>query len=158
MPYDAVIVSPIGPLGLRCEGGRLAEIDFLPADHPLQAPTGPFPQRVAERLKAYFKDPNTRFDLPLTPAATAFQQRVREAMLAIPVGQTRSYGDIARRLHSAPRPVGGACRHNPVPIIVPCHRVLAAAGLGGYGGETQGPGLDIKRWLLRHEGTPFPDA
>ncbi|MGD8812578.1 MAG: methylated-DNA--[protein]-cysteine S-methyltransferase, partial [Thioalkalispiraceae bacterium] len=83
---------------------------------------------------------------------TSFQQKVWKTMLNIPPGKVMSYGEIAKKLNSSPRAVGNACRANPLPLLVPCHRVVSQAGLGGYGGETSGKRLAIKRWLLSHEG------
>ena len=90
--------------------------------------------------------------MPLAPAGTAFQQRVWAALQAIPTGSVLSYGELARQLDTAPRAIGGACRSNPIPILIPCHRVVSRQGLGGYAGEVEGELPGIKRWLLRHEG------
>jgi methylated-DNA-[protein]-cysteine S-methyltransferase len=101
-------------------------------------------------LEEYFARARTTFDLPLDPSGTAFQRRVWDALRAIPYGATTSYGELARRLGDprATRAVGTANGQNPIPIIVPCHRVIGAHGeLTGFGG-----GLDRKRWLLEHEG------
>jgi methylated-DNA-[protein]-cysteine S-methyltransferase len=107
---------------------------------------------VAEALARYFAgDPTALQGLPVAPAGTAFQQRVWGRLLHIPAGTTVSYGDLARELGTAARAVGGACRANPVPLVVPCHRVVAAHGLGGYSGERAGDWLEKKRWLLAHE-------
>jgi methylated-DNA-[protein]-cysteine S-methyltransferase len=104
-------------------------------------------------LRDYFANGQTLINLPLDLRGTDFQRRVWQALLQIPPGQTRSYGQLAQQLGSSARAVGNACRANPCPIVVPCHRVLARNGLGGYAGETQeGEQLQIKRWLLRHEG------
>jgi methylated-DNA-[protein]-cysteine S-methyltransferase len=92
------------------------------------------------------------FDLAVVMQGTPFQQRVWQALRDIPAGETRSYGQLAAHLGSGARAVGNACRHNPVSIVVPCHRVVGAAGLGGYSGHTQGPVLRRKSWLLAHEG------
>ncbi|MDT8343382.1 MAG: methylated-DNA--[protein]-cysteine S-methyltransferase [Thermohalobaculum sp.] len=101
------------------------------------------------QLAAYFDGRLKRFDLPLAPAADAFQAAVRAAMLAIPYGETRSYGEIARALGTYGQPVGAACGANPLPVIVPCHRVLSATGLGGYSGRG---GVETKIALLKLEG------
>jgi methylated-DNA-[protein]-cysteine S-methyltransferase len=102
------------------------------------------------QLDAYFDDPAHRFDLPLAPAGTAFQRRVWAEMQAIPPGRTRRYGELAACLGSSARAVGAACGANPIPIIVPCHRVIGAGGaLGGYSG---GEGQATKRFLLELEG------
>jgi len=149
--YDAVIASPLGRLGIEARAA-LTSIDFVSARTPLKAPATPLARKVCARLRSYFADPRTRFDLPLALRGSEFQQRVWRAMRRIPAGRVRSFGELARGLQSAPRAVGGACRANPVPIVVPCHRVVSAAGLGGFLGATGGRALAIKRWLLRHEG------
>jgi methylated-DNA-[protein]-cysteine S-methyltransferase len=148
--YDAVIASPLGRLGIHADAA-LTNIDFAPARTPLKAARTPLARKVCAQLKRYFADGSARFDLPLAPAGTEFQQRVWRAMRRIPAGEARRYGELATRLDSGPRAVGGACRANPIPIIVPCHRVVAANGEGGYMGATRGHRLDIKRWLLAHE-------
>ena len=101
------------------------------------------------QLEAYFAGRLREFDLPLSPAGSRFEQRVWEAMRRIPRGQTRSYGELAMEVGSAPRAIGRACGKNPIPIVIPCHRVLARGGLGGYSG---GAGLPTKTWLLELEG------
>ncbi|WP_372674439.1 methylated-DNA--[protein]-cysteine S-methyltransferase, partial [Aquicoccus sp.] len=100
-------------------------------------------------LAAYFDGSRFSFELPLRVEGSAFQRAVCNAMLAIPPGETRTYGDIARDLEHPAQAVGQACGANPIPVIIPCHRVLAANGLGGFSG---GVGVEIKVWLLRHEG------
>jgi methylated-DNA-[protein]-cysteine S-methyltransferase len=90
-------------------------------------------------------------DFPLAPAGTEFQRRVWKAMTRIPIGRTRTYGEIAAELASAAQAVGQACGANPLPIIVPCHRIVSASGLGGFAGATEGTMIDVKRWLLDHE-------
>lgn len=149
--YDAVIAAPFGRLGIRTQGRRLIDIDFVPARAPLRAPRDAFTRRVCRELRAYFADPRHAPRLPLVLTGTAHQRRVWRALARIPAGEVRSYGEIARRLRSSARAVGGACRANPVPIVVPCHRVVARGGLGGFMGRRAGSPLDIKRWLLAHE-------
>jgi methylated-DNA-[protein]-cysteine S-methyltransferase len=109
-------------------------------------------KELGEQLRRYFAEPRSRFEVSMQNQGTAYQRRVWKALQRIPAGQTRTYGDIARQLHSSPRAVGNACRQNPVPLLVPCHRVVAATGLGGFGGKTQGKRVAMKRWLLEHEG------
>ncbi len=101
------------------------------------------------QIRAYFDGTLRDFDLPLAPAGNEFQQAVHREMLAIPYGSTRTYGEIAARLSTYGQPVGQACGANPIPVIIPCHRVLSATGLGGYSGAG---GLDTKIALLKHEG------
>lgn len=144
------IDSPAGPLLLIEDDGRLAEVRFASGDEPDRDDT-PLLRRAEEQIADYFAGRRRAFDLPLTPANTAFRQRVREAMQSIPYGGTMSYGEIAHLAGGAPRAVGGACGANMVPIIVPCHRVVAANGIGGYSGAR---GLDTKRLLLALEKGP----
>lgn len=152
--YDAVIATPLPGglrLGIRVADGAIAHMDFLPADHPLKRPAAGAEQAVAA-VKAYFDNPKKRARIPLRTAGTPFQERVWAAMRAIPVGEVRTYGELAEQLHSGPRAVAGACRANPIPILTPCHRVVAREGLGGYMGALYGDPLELKAWLLRHEG------
>lgn len=149
--YDAVIAAPFGRLGLRLAGGRLADVDFLGAHVPLRAPKDIAARRVCRALRAYLKNPHGRFGLPLNIAGTDFQRRVWRALQGIPAGKVLSYGELARKLGTGPRAVGNACRANPVPIVVPCHRVVASNGRGGFMGRTGGRALVIKDWLLAHE-------
>lgn len=151
-PYQAVIATPLGRIGIRMNGEAARALDYLPADAPEQPPADAATQRVVEQLEAYFRDPHYLFTVPLVLAGTAFQQRVWAALRAIPAGTVLTYGELARQLSSAARAIGGACRNNPLPILIPCHRVVGRQGLGGYAGEVAGDPLGIKRWLLRHEG------
>jgi len=105
--------------------------------------------RAIEQLKAYFASELQIFDLPLHVAGSDFQRAVCDAMLAIPLGHTRTYGDISKALKVPPQPVGNACGANPIPVIIPCHRVLGANGLGGFSGGT---GIETKISLLKLEG------
>jgi len=146
--------TPLGPISVHWQGETLTGIDLEPlglgpAD---SSPLASLPDWISRRLEAYFARPETRFDLPLALAGTPYQLRVWSVLRAIPVGETRTYGDLAHELGSAARAVGQACRANPCPIVVPCHRVVAKQGLGGFAGDTSGRRLEVKRWLLRHEG------
>lgn len=149
--FQAIVSAPGFSLGLRCDADEIIEILYL-APQAEQAPVTPLAMETVRQLRAYLADGHHAFTLPLRPSGTAFQRRVWEQISAIPPGQTRSYGDLARTLASAPRPVGGACGSNPFPLVVPCHRVVATGGgLGGFARERGGFLLDIKRWLLQHE-------
>lgn len=152
MKYQAKLKAPFGMLGIRCTADALTGIDFLPASEQSQAPTSEFAAKVCEQLQRYLDDPHFRFTLSLELHGTAHREKVWHAMLDIPCGQTRSYGELATELHSAAQAVGQACGANPVPIVVPCHRVVGKAGLGGFMRHAGGTSLDIKRWLLAHEG------
>jgi methylated-DNA-[protein]-cysteine S-methyltransferase len=147
----AIVESPVGRLVLRSESNALISLDWLTGDLVDDQPQAePVLNDAARQLKAYFAHRLTRFELPLRPRGSGFQQRVWGAIAAIPFGHTREYGDLARVVGSAPRAVGQACGRNPIPIIIPCHRVVGAAGkLTGYSG---GAGVTTKQFLLRHEG------
>ena len=152
LPFDAVLPAPFGAMGVRVAGDRLAHLEFLPPGTRTQPSPLPLVQKVARELEAYYADPGHVFDLPLLPVGTPFRQRVWNALLAIPAGETRSYGDIARALKSAPRAVGQAVGDNPLPVVIPCHRIIAADGsLGGFMHRREGYSQDTKRWLLAHE-------
>ena len=151
MDYQAKLSAPFGVLGIRCSKDVLTGIDFLPVSEKPQQPANTFAATVCEQLLRYFEDPCTPFTVPLGLQGTPHQQKVWRSMLTIPCGQTRSYGELATELKSAAQAVGQACGANPIPIIVPCHRVVGKAGLGGFMRHANGNPLDIKRWLLAHE-------
>ena len=151
-PFAAIVAAPGFALGVRCTGEEVTGIEFL-EPQPERAPGNPLAAEAVRQLHAYLADPAFQFGLPLRPSGTAFQRRVWEQIAAIPNGHTRSYGRLAKDLKNAPRAVGQACGANPFPLVVPCHRVVAAdGGLGGFARQGGGFLLDIKRWLLRHEG------
>ncbi|MCB1985879.1 MAG: methylated-DNA--[protein]-cysteine S-methyltransferase [Nitrosomonas sp.] len=115
-------------------------------------PSTPLAKEVSAQLKAYLKDPRYAFDLSLHISGTVHQRRVWEQIQGVPSGQTCSYAEIAEKIHSAPRAVGRACGANKIPIVIPCHRIIAKNGsLGGFMNAREGEPLDIKRWLLQHE-------
>lgn len=150
--YQARYPAPFAVLGIRAAGERLVGIDYLPRGAATLDPLTPFAERVCGQIERYLDDPRYRFDLPFDFHGTPFQCRVWRAIHAIPPGRTASYSQLARQLRSAPRPVGGACGANRIPIVIPCHRVLAANGIGGFMHARSGPAIGIKRWLLEHEG------
>lgn len=152
MDYQAKLRAPFGILGIRCTDDALTGIEFLAPDATPQSPHSTFAKKVCEQLSAYFADPDFHFSLPLKPGGTEHQNKVWKAMRAIPRGQVQTYGDLATQIHSSPRAVGQACGNNPIPIIIPCHRVVSKSGMGGFMHHSGGYALDIKRWLLVHEG------
>ncbi|MBI5919897.1 MAG: methylated-DNA--[protein]-cysteine S-methyltransferase [Nitrosomonadales bacterium] len=152
MSHQAKLPTAFGVLGIHCSEVALTGIEFLPATAAPQSPVHTLAESVCAQLEAWFADPDFRFDLPLALHGTAHQLKVWHALASIPRGQVLSYGELARRLNSAPRAIGQACGHNPLPIIIPCHRVVGRAGLGGFMQQGAGTTLEIKRWLLRHEG------
>ena len=156
--YDAVIDSPVGRLGIRLRDDSLRRVVFLGDDVALQSAVAPAAQGIVAGIEAYFETHRYTGALDIELEGTEFQRRVWEALRAIPAGQVTTYGDLARKLGSSARAVGNACRRNPVPILVPCHRVLARNGLGGFAGDTDGRLVDIKRRLLAHEGVEIDVA
>ncbi len=142
--------SPLGELTLSEEDGALVALDWGRGRD--QDPT-PLLREAAEQLHDYFDGARTSFQLPLAPHGTAFQRRVWDALRRIPAGETRSYIAVARELGTAARAVGQANGRNPIPIIIPCHRVVGAKGPGGYSADG---GLDTKRFLLALEGASLP--
>jgi methylated-DNA-[protein]-cysteine S-methyltransferase len=149
--FDAVIAAPFGRVGFILEGDAITDISFLDKNIPLSSPHTPQARKVSRALKSYFGNPGMTFRLPLKLDGTPFQQRVWRALQRIPAGKTLSYGVLAKKLDTSARAVGNACRANPVPIIVPCHRVVASDGMGGFMGKRAGAPLDLKHWLLAHE-------
>jgi methylated-DNA-[protein]-cysteine S-methyltransferase len=144
------IPSPVGRLTIAEEGDAVVAISWTDAGDERAAGNGsPLLAEAARQLDAYFAGLLTRFDLPLAPSGSPFERRVWTAMAEIPYGETRCYGDLAATVGSAPRAIGRACGRNPIPIVIPCHRVLAKTGLGGYSGQG---GLTTKRHLLALEG------
>ncbi|MFM8330323.1 MAG: methylated-DNA--[protein]-cysteine S-methyltransferase [Candidatus Methylumidiphilus sp.] len=150
--HTATIAAPFGSLKLEADDAKLLGVSLQPSADGLLKPASPLLQEAARQFDAYFQDPHWRFTLALPAAGTVYQQRVWQAMSAIPPGAAKSYAQLAEELQSGPRAVASACRANSFPLLIPCHRVVASHGLGGYCGATQGPFLAIKRWLLRHEG------
>jgi methylated-DNA-[protein]-cysteine S-methyltransferase len=149
--YAAVLRAPTFALGIRCNADEVTAIEYLEPRDEI-APRTPLAKEAVRQLRAYLKDPRFAFGLPLAPAGTPFQRRVWDRIAAIPAGRTQAYGELAAALHSGPRAVGNACGANPYPLVVPCHRVVAAKqGLGGFARQRGGFLLDVKRWLLEHE-------
>jgi methylated-DNA-[protein]-cysteine S-methyltransferase len=149
--YQAKYPAPFAVLGVRATTERLIGIEYLPRGAAPLAPLNALAEKVCRQIERYIEDPSYRFRLPFDYVGTPFQCRVWHAISGIPSGSTLTYAEIARGLKTAPRPVGGACGANRIPIVIPCHRVLASNGLGGFMHSRKGFPLDVKRWLLRHE-------
>lgn len=150
--YNAIVSAPGFALGVQCSDDEITHIDFLEPQAGQPANT-PLAGEAARQLKAYLLNPLFEFGLPLRPSGTTFQRRVWSQIATIPSGETNSYGQLAKTLNNGPRAVGQACGANPFPVVVPCHRVIASGGgLGGFARERGGFLLDVKRWLLKHEG------
>ncbi|WP_325049364.1 MULTISPECIES: methylated-DNA--[protein]-cysteine S-methyltransferase [Legionella] len=163
MPIVSLFNTPLGNLEIMHDGQAIhsavfVEINPATADRTASlagitiqsGPTSPFCELIAQELDAYFHQPNHRFQITLKPHGTAYQQRVWNALLVIPVGRTLSYGALAQSLQSSPRAVGQACKKNPITLFIPCHRVIGKDNFGGYMGDKDA--LSLKLALLKHEG------
>ena len=151
MTYNAIIKTPIGKIGIITENDHLCAIEYLDKTTRTKKPNTPTAIEAERQIKAYFDNPAFKFTIPCKPKGTDFQSRVWKALLKIDTGKTRTYGEVAKILKSSPRAVGNACRRNPISIIIPCHRVLAKTGIGGYSGDWETGRVSIKEHLLRHE-------
>jgi methylated-DNA-[protein]-cysteine S-methyltransferase len=153
-PYAAVVSAPGFSLGIRCNEDEITRIEFLELRAEV-APKSLLAKEAVRQLRAWLKDSRHTFSLPLEPQGTPFQRKAWAGIAAIPAGQTRQYGELAATIGTGPRAVGNACGANPYPVVVPCHRVVAAGGanqgLGGFARQRGGFLLDVKRWLLEHE-------
>ena len=156
MSHTARLRTPFAVLGIESDGRAVTRVTYLPLTERAQAPQDEVTERAALEVERYLADPEFRFTVPLSPGGTPFQQRVWHALGAIPAGQSRTYGEVARMLRSAPRAIGQACGANCIALIVPCHRVVGAMGsMGGFMRSEEGSPIAIKRWLLTHEGYRF---
>ena len=149
--------SPIGRLKLEFQENKLYSLSvgekWAKTDDILVTESDEsISKNIRLQLKKYFSLAMSFEKILLFAKGSDFQKRVWSELTKIPLGETRTYGEIANKLNSGPRAVGNACRKNPIQIIIPCHRVVSAKSIGGYAGETDGQQLDIKRWLLIHEG------
>jgi len=149
--FDVTYVAPFAVLGIRTNGKAVTELRYLPSDTAPSGPTTPLAQEVLRQIESYLVEPGFVFELPLEIDGSEFRKRVWKEMCAIPAGRTLTYGEVAQRIGSAPRAVGGACGDNRIPLIIPCHRIVARNGIGGFMHTTGDRELGIKRWLLAHE-------
>ena len=150
--FQAKIATPFAVLGIRTVGELLTDIEYLPRGAATLAPLNKLAERACRQIDRYVDDPQYRFDLPFDYRGTDFQCRVWREISKISSGKTNTYKGLAQRLRSAPRPVGGACGRNRLPLLIPCHRVLASNGIGGFMHARGGEPITIKKWLLAHEG------
>jgi methylated-DNA-[protein]-cysteine S-methyltransferase len=159
--FDAVMPTPFGAVGIRTEAlgtedECVAEILYLPAGVPEVAPKNRLAREACAQIRRYLDRPSAAFALPLKPVGTRYQRRVWEKIAEIPAGRVRSYGEVAKDIRSGPRAVGQACGANYFPLAIPCHRVVAAGGIGGFARNDNGFHIAVKRWLLAHEGIRLP--
>jgi methylated-DNA-[protein]-cysteine S-methyltransferase len=153
--YDVVVDFPKMKVAVKTRDERIVGIRYLPPTSKNISPKNHLAERAARQLERYREDPDTKFDLPLAVEGTPFQIRLWQALCEIPRGETLTYGAMAKKLGGEARAVGQACGDNRLPIVIPCHRVVAADGLGGFGHSTGGYLLEAKRWLLLHEAGEF---
>ena len=153
--YDVVLEFPKMKVGVKTRDAQVVAIKYLPAETAIVSPRNSLAEKAARQLEGYRQDPDTKFDFPIRVEGNDLQRAVWLAMCAIPRGKTRTYGEIARELGTDARTVGQACGDNRLPIVIPCHRVVAADGIGGFGHATSGYLIEVKRWLLAHEAEEF---
>ena len=152
--HDVTIDFPRMKVAVATRDDRVVAIRYLPLSSPGVLPMNALAEKALRQLERYREDPDATFDLPLLIEGSPFQKSVWGAMCAIPRGRTRTYGDLARELGGEARAVGQACGDNRLPILIPCHRVVAANGIGGFAHATEGYLIEAKRWLLAHEIRP----
>jgi methylated-DNA-[protein]-cysteine S-methyltransferase len=148
--YDAVYQSPVGELGIQLQDQQLKQLVWLSSTTETVQKESSLLRTILYALNNYFTNAHTFPVLPLALDGSEFQKRVWTALLQIPFGQVTTYGQLARQLNTSSRAIGQACRTNPITVVIPCHRVVAANGLGGYMGKTGN--IKNKQWLLAHEG------
>ena len=149
--YDVTVEFPKFKVGVATRDGIVTQLKYLPLSAPSVSPGNDLAKLAERQLTAYRQDPNTRFDLPVVVEGTDLQKAVWQAMRAIPRGKTRTYGDLARELGAEARDIGQCCGDNRLPLVIPCHRIVAADGIGGFAHATSGYLVEAKRWLLMHE-------
>lgn len=157
LEFETIIEAPFGAVGVITQGLQV-EIQLIPETKNLKKTTqNKLAQTITAQIETYLKKSNSSFNLPIMPKGTPFQRKVWQAISAIPSGQVQSYSDIAAQLKSSPRAVANACGANHLPLLIPCHRVVAKHGLGGFMRGVEN-GLNIKKWLLHHEGATYQNG
>jgi methylated-DNA-[protein]-cysteine S-methyltransferase len=155
MRWDAVIEFPKMKVAIATREERVSGIRYLPLVSESKDPQNALAERAVRQLERYREDPDAKFDLPLLIEGSEFQRRLWAALCEIPRGRTLTYGELARKMggedFESARAVGQACGDNRLPIVIPCHRVVAADGIGGFSHTTEGFLIEAKRWLLMHE-------
>ena len=153
--FSAIVAAPFGAIGIRTDAGSVHELVYLPPHFGEQPASDRIAEQAARQVESYLADADFRFSLALPAFGTAFQRKVWDAISAIPRGSVKTYGQVGKHIGcGSPRAVGQACGANWFPLIVPCHRVTASGGLGGFSNQDDEHGfhLSVKRWLLAHEG------
>lgn len=157
-PYHAVVGAPFGGIGIRLNDAQthVLELVYLPQRDIENEGENELAQRAYMQVKAALNDPQFAFDLPLLSQGTAFQNKVWQVIRSLDAGETLTYKQVGQIIQcGAPRAVGGACGSNPYPLIVPCHRVVASHGIGGFAHNDDGFYVGVKRWLLAREGVVY---
>ena len=149
--YEAIIRAPFGAIGIRARDDFLIGIELIPEPMAEKLPNESFVQQIAQQVREYLSNPLAVLNIPYAVKGTHFQKRVWQAIAAIPSGETLSYSELAQKVGSGPRAVANVCGANQVPLVIPCHRVVSKKGIGGFMQGNQN-GLNVKRWLLTHEG------
>jgi len=149
--FHTIISAPFGAVGLRVVNGNLIGAEFLPIGTEPYLAADSVARAISRQIADYLSDATTVLQVPLQANGTVFQRRVWQALCTIPLGSTWTYAELAERVGSGPRAVANACGANPIPIVIPCHRVVAKNGLGGFMQGCADDSLNIKQWLLDHE-------
>lgn len=150
--FTAIIDGPHCKLGIQTDDSMVLGVEFLSPEEKELSPKNRMADEVVAQINRWLNDPEWVFSLSLLDQGTPFQKEIWHALLEIKPGHPKTYGGLASELGSGARAVGNACRANPYPVIVPCHRIVAVNGLGGFAGKRRGMKLKTKRWLLMHEG------
>ena len=152
--FSAIVHAPFGGVGVRTRDDAVIEIVYVPASYAEIAPANAVAEQAVKQIRRYLDDAAYAFDLPLQTVGTTFQNNVWRVISSIKRGEIMTYGAVAKEIGSAPRAVGQACGANWYPLVIPCHRVTAAGGLGGFAHHESSDDFysGVKRWLLAHEG------
>lgn len=153
--FDVIVEFPKMKVGVKTRAERVVEIRYLPPSTTTLEPGNALAAKAKAQLEAYRENPDAKLELPAVIEGSELERAVWDAMCAIPRGRTRTYGELARELGADARAIGQACGENRLPILIPCHRIVAADGLGGFAHATSGYLLEVKRWLLMHEAPAF---
>ncbi len=154
--FQAFMCTPFATIGVATSDSHLTEVRLLPKTIAAKAPKkNSIAQLAITELALYLKNPQYQFQVPIKLSGSHHQLEVWRVMREIPPGEVKTYGAVASELGSSAQAIGGACGRNPIPIIVPCHRIVARHGLGGFMGYGEGDTINIKQWLLMHENAPI---
>lgn len=148
---NSIIATPVGKIIISAENESITRITFADDKITLHNSTDKILLAAVSQIDQYFSQKKNSFDLPLKLIGTDLQQKIWQRLKKIPFGETVTYGELAKELNTSARVIGNACRMNPILLVIPCHRVVAVNGLGGFSGKKSGQFLAIKKWLLEYE-------